>query len=163
VIDTKIKNSLDPFLILKLEITNSNEEIQNLMDNIENILSTDEVLKFSSVLSADVSSNLDYVIINKSFLPELESMMGKCGMKYKSSNMLNEIWNSDNLDFFLDYFKVKEHPEFEFDYPDEKYDLVLEILKVVVESKYDLDDVLDKISLSGFNSLNELNLYILNK
>jgi hypothetical protein len=151
MIKTQIENSKDPFMFFQLDLLNSIEEIETITDNVENILTLDEIMLIeNNVISADVSKTKDYIIINQSFIEQFKQLMIKCGFKMQITDLTNQIWNSNNIEEFVKLFENKN----------EKVD---EILKVVVESQFTINDVLDKISEKGIDSLNELNKYILEK
>jgi hypothetical protein len=151
MINTQIENSKDPFMFFQLELLNSLEEIETITDNVENILTLGEIISIeNNVISADVSKTKDYVIINQSFIEQFKQLMIKCGFKMQITDLTNQIWNSNDIGEFVKLFENKN----------EKVD---EILKVVVESQFTVNDVLDKISEKGIDSLNELNKYILEK
>jgi hypothetical protein len=151
MIKTQIENSKDPFMIFQLELLNSLEEIEQITDNVENILTLGEIMSIeNNVISADVSKTKDYIIINQSFIEQFEQLMIKCGFEMQMTDLTTQIWDSNDIEEFVKLFEGKN----------EKVD---EILKVVAESQFTVNDVLDKISEKGIDSLNELNKYILEK
>ncbi len=149
MIDKRIKNSIDPYLILKLETFNTKEEVDYIKEHIEKYLTDDELFQLNEFMAAEISSQLDYVIINRSYLPKLKHLIEKCGIKMKITDLLPEIWDLNDIETFVSNFDEWDKSK------------IKDILKAVVESKYDVNDVLDKVSNSGVSSLNELNLYIL--
>lgn len=150
MIDKRIKNSIDPYLILKLETFNTKEEVDYIKEHIENYLTDDELFQLNEFIAAEISSQLDYVIINRSYLPKLKHLIEKCEIKMKITDLLPEIWELADIETFVSNFDEWDKSK------------IKDILKAVVESKYDVNDVLDKVSDFGVGSLNELNLYILN-
>lgn len=150
MIDKRIKNSIDPYLILKLETFNTKEEVDYIKEHIENYLTDDELFQLNEFIAAEISNQLDYVIINRSYLPKLKHLIEKCEIKMKITDLLPEIWELADIETFVSNFDEWDKSK------------IKDILKAVVESKYDVNDVLDKVSDFGVGSLNELNLYILN-
>ncbi len=79
MIDIKIENNKNPFMVFQLNLLNSKEEIEYITDNVENILSLDEIVSIeTNVISADVSPTMDYIIINRSFINQFKQLMVKC-------------------------------------------------------------------------------------
>lgn len=168
MIKTQIENSKDPFMFFQLELLNSEEEIKDITDRVESILTLEEVMAIeSNVIAADISPTMDYIIIQKSFIETFKQFMNKCGFKMQITDLTNQIWNSNNVKEFISLFG-SEDPNLEltkqfFPGLQGNFEKVNEILKVVVESQFTLNDVLDKINEQGIDSLNELNKYILEK
>ena len=168
MIDIKIENSKNPFMVFQLELLNSLEEIEQITDNVENILTLDEIVSIeNNVIAADVSKIKDYIIINQSFIEQFKQLMSKCGLKFKMTNIINDVWNMNNIKEFISLFGDEDlNPELTqqfFPGLQGNFEKINEILKVVVESQFTLNDVLDKINEQGIDSLNELNKYILEK
>jgi len=168
MINIQIENINNPFMVFQLELLNSLEEIEQITDNIENILTLDEIRTIEdNVIAADLSKTKDYIIVNQSFIEQFKQLMSKCGLKFKMTNIINDVWNMNNIKEFINLFGDEDpNPELTqqfFPGIQTNFDKVNEILKVVVESQFTLNDVLDKINEQGIDSLNELNKYILEK
>ena len=78
-------------------------------------------------------------------------MMDQCNLNYVMVDAIDELWELEDLTPLLNVEDLYFDDEF------------LEGLKTIVEHKYDIDDVLDKISRSSYQSLNVLNKHVLNK
>jgi hypothetical protein len=168
MIDIQIENSKDPFMIFQVNVSNSMEEIENIFSNMESLL-TPEELSFlaNDLISADVSKNVDYIIIKQSCVKQFQKISKKCGLQIKMINMAKQIFDSKNVEEFVSLFGQKDtNPELTqqfFPGIESRFDEVNNIVKMVILSQFNIDDVLDKISEKGIDSLNELNQYILEK
>jgi hypothetical protein len=80
-----------------------------------------------------------------------KQMMDQCNLNYVMVDAIDELWELEDLTPLLNVEDLYFDDEF------------LEGLKTIVEHKYDIDDVLDKISRSSYQSLNVLNKHVLNK
>lgn len=168
MIDIQIENNNNPFMVFQLDLLNSLEEIEQINNNIENILSPDEItLIDTNIIAADLSKTKDYIIINQSFIEQFKQLMDKCGFKIQMTNIINDVWNMNNIKEFINLFGEEDpNPELTqevFPGLQTTFDKVNQILKVMIESQFALNDVLDKINEQGIDSLNELNKYILEK
>jgi hypothetical protein len=97
--------------------------------------------------------DMGYKVVGKSDKNEslYKQMMNQCNLNYVMVDAIDELWELEDLTPLLNI---------EDSYFDDEF---LEGLKTIVERKYDVDDVLDKISRSSYQSLNVLNKHILNK
>lgn len=168
MIDIQIENNNNPFMVFQLDLLNSLEEIEQINNNIENILTSDEIIFIdTNVIAADLSKTKDYIIINQSFIEQFKQLMDKCGFKIQMTNIINDVWNMNNIKEFISLFGEEDpNPELTqqfFPGLQTTFDKVNQILKVIIESQFTLDNVLDKINEQGIDSLNELNKYILEK
>lgn len=168
-LELQIEHGLNPFRVLKLRTLNSKEEMAQITESMDDILTAQEILTLSEkCISADYSSELDFIVINESYLTELTRLLSKCQIKFEYADIVNDLWNCKSVkEEFLRFFGEEDpNPELtqeSFPGLQTNYDIVKDILNVIVESKYTLDDVLSKINDKGVEYLNELNLYILEK
>jgi hypothetical protein len=167
MIDKQVKNSNDPFIVFKVTLLNSDEEIKDLTSKVEEVLTLDEVTTMSQVTSADIDIRTSYMIIRHSNISQFEYITNKCGFKIKMVEFINNVWEFNNEEFqsFVSLFESEDEdpcPELtEFAFGPNGN--VLDILEAISESKFTIDNVLDKISTKGIESLNDLNKYILEK
>jgi hypothetical protein len=165
MINKYIKNNNDPFIVFKITLLHSDEEIKDLTSKAEEILILDEILTMDQVISADVDIRTSYMVINQSNINQFKYITNKCGFKIKMVEFINDIWEFNNEEFqtFISLFGEEdpcpELTELAFGLNNN----ILDILKTISESKFTIDDVLDKINIKNVDSLNELNKHILEK
>jgi len=165
MIDTQIENNINPFIVFQVNSFNSEEEMTNVKNNISKFLTDEEIdILEKNTIAADFSLTVDYLIINKSFVDEFTRLINKCGIKFELVNIIEQIWNLNSVKEFVGLFG-EEDLSVQLTQQSFKctFEKVNEILKVIVESQFNVNDVLDKISEKGIDSLNELNKYILEK
>lgn len=164
MIDKQVKNSNDPFVVFHVNLLNSIEEIESLTNNLENVLDIEEVVFLNSkIKAAELSKNEDYMIINQLSIEQFCQIMIKGGFKIKMVEYVDQIWNFNNeeLNQFISLFDGEDPcPELTEEAFGEE-EKTIDVLKTIMASKFTTDDVLDKISNSGIDSLNDLNKFIL--
>jgi len=164
MIDKQVKNSNDPFVVFHVNLLNSIEEIESFTNNLENILTVEEAVFLNTkIKAAELSKNEDYMIINQSSIEQFCQIMIKGGFKMKMVECVDQIWNFNNEEFnqFISLFEEEDPcPELTEEAFGEE-EKTIDVLKTIVASKFTTDDVLDKISNSGIDSLNDLNKFIL--
>lgn len=165
-IDFLVKNSLNPFLIIKLDVEIKN--ISEFNDKLKNKL-LEQGVDFLNELERDsigydISDSISYLFVRKQLLPKIKNILTSIDHKFTIKDVTDEFWEMDDLTDFFNKFMgdddvefTKQHfPEFISD-----RDKVRNILRLSFEKKYNVDNVLDKINEKGLNSLNEFNEYIL--
>lgn len=164
--DRKIKNSLDPFVIIEISTPLSQEECDLIKDNLPNVLTEEEMSIFSEdilVAGIDDSQN-EYLILNKSMVERIKIAFQKANFNYTmTDDIFEKVWNftEDELNQFLDMFGavwIEDEITAEF-YKDmeSSRQKAFSTLVVMANGRYDTDDVLDKISKLGTDSLNSIN------
>ncbi len=157
MIDKLVDASLNPYKLYFLCLHHSIPEFNEIFNKTKHLVSREFLEKHkTNVLNIDLSYKESYIMIRQNFLYEYRDMLDTCGANYSLTEVIDEFWNKDDLTAILTY--ADPSPEmteavFEDDFLDE--------LKLIVYQKYDVDDVLDKISAKGINSLNVLNKYVL--
>lgn len=168
MIDIQIENNKDPFMVFQVNVLNQIEEAECILNNLESLL-TPEELSFlaDDLISADISKTVDYIIIKQSCVKKFEKISKKCGLQIEMINMAKQIFDLKNVEEFVSLFGQKDsNPELTqqaFPGLQSTFDKVNNIIKAIVLSQFGVNDVLDKISEKGIDSLNELNQYILEK
>ena len=159
ILNKMIETSLNPYLAFYIKLNHTKEEYDNLYDKANDIITEDFMNKFhNNTLSIDLSYDVSYILIKQNFIPEYIQMMDQCNLNYIMVDILDELWEAEDLTPILSF--EDPCPEVTMMYFEDKF---LDGLKTVIESKYNVDDVLDKINKSGYKSLNVLNKYILEK
>ena len=152
ILNKLIETSLNPYIVFYIKLNHTKEEYDKLYEEANNIITKDFLEKFhSNVLDIDLSYNTSYILIKQNFIYEYKQMMDQCNLNYVMVDAIDELWELEDLTPLLNVEDLYFDDEF------------LEGLKTIVEHKYDIDDVLDKISRSSYQSLNVLNKHVLNK
>lgn len=152
ILNKMIETSLNPYILFYIKLNHTKEEYDKLYEEANNIITKDFLEKFhSNVLDIDLSYNTSYILIKQNFIYEYKQMMDQCNLNYVMVDAIDELWELEDLTPLLNVEDLYFDDEF------------LEGLKTIVEHKYDIDDVLDKISRSSYQSLNVLNKHVLNK
>lgn len=153
MIDVQIENSKDPFMVLQINVLNQVEETEYILNNLESLLTIEE-LNFlaDDLIAADASKTVDYIIIKQSYIKQFQKISKKCGLQIEILNMAKTIFDSKNVEEFVSLFKNSDQSN-----------QIEDIIRVIILSQFGVNDVLDKISEQGIESLNELNQYILEK
>ena len=160
MINKLVETSLNPYMVFYVELNHTKEECDDLYKKAKDIITKDFLKKFSdNVLDIDLSHNASYVLIKQNFVNEFKNIMDIIGFDYTMVEAIDELWEMNDLTLLLDNNdpapEITAMMGFENDF--------LDGLKTIIERRYSLDDVLDKISKSGYQSLNMLNKYILDK
>jgi hypothetical protein len=152
ILNKMIETSLNPYVAFYIKLNHTKEEYDKLYEKANDIITKDFLEKFhNNVLDIDLSYDASYILIRQNFIYEYKQMMNQCNLNYVMVDAIDELWELEDLTPLL---------HIEDSYFDDEF---LEGLKTIVERKYDVDDVLDKISRSSYQSLNVLNKHILNK
>jgi uncharacterized protein YihD (DUF1040 family) len=158
-----VEVSLNPYLILKLELNHSEEEIKSMIEKMSSKFQSEYE---KNALEVETSYNTTFIFIKESFLHIFRKQLKELGFKYILNDATDEIFNMKDLSIFTNIDSEDPCPEFTKQYfPDmvSKKDKIMNILKFNFNQKYSIDDVIDKIGKDGVESLNELNKGILNE
>jgi len=158
-----IEVSLNPYFILKLELQHTEEEcniIKQSLENGENLKFINELEKNS--INIEEKYNLDYLFIKQDFIPKLNNFLIKLNIKFTLKDASDEIFNMKDISRFNIEDPCPELTKLAFGDELISKGNPMEIIKLVINNKYELDNVLDKISKDGIESLNELHKNILN-
>lgn len=158
-LDILVANSLTPYIVVEIVLNHNKKEIEDLENKAENIIS-DEYRKLMNeeFIIVDINTTNKFIFLKKKHLSTFIENLKLVGYNFEIYNALHRIWNMKNLSLFTDFDPIPELTEEAFNDFNP-----MDILKVMVENKYSLDDVLSKINDFGVNSLNELNKFVLDK
>jgi hypothetical protein len=159
IIEKLVETNLNPYIAFYVKLNHTQEEYDKLYEEANNIITKAFLEEFDkNVLSIDMSYNISYNLIKQNFIYEFKQMMDQCNLNYTMIETIDELWELEDLNPLL---SIEDPcPEVTAMCFDDEF---LDGLKTIVERKYDVDDVLDKISRSGYQSLNILNKHILDK
>ncbi|MEK6881915.1 MAG: hypothetical protein AABY22_20015, partial [Nanoarchaeota archaeon] len=133
---------------------------------LDNSILTEEFMdKYdNNILEIKISDNVSFYLTRNNFLNEFIAKLKEIKYNLKITNALDEIWNMSDLSEVITT-KEDPHPDIKDmiveQFGEVKSDRIRGILQIMVTQKYSTDDVIDRISNTGFESLNELNKYIL--
>lgn len=165
-IDKLVEATLNPYVVIKMQIFNTKEEMEAMeklaLDN--GIITEKFINKYeNNTIKIEINDNLSYVFIKYNFHSEFINMMKKVGYKFQFTNALNEIWTMGNINDLI----TKNDPDLDIRdmvvacFGEIESDKIRSILQIMVTQKYSVDDVIDLIGMG--QPLNELNQYILDK
>lgn len=162
-----VKMNLNPFTIVRMVSLNTEEELNKIEHNTSE-LDIDSKLVDNHV-EIEISPVEMILFISKNDLVTMNKELTNAGVKFKVTNIVNEIFEMDNLNELL--LKLENDDDLNeldkelindcfpgFKTPREK---AISIIKSVFANNFTNDDVLDRISSKGFESLNEFHKNIL--
>jgi len=153
-----IQNNLNPYTAVRVTFLSSEEELETLQNKFQSIELKEDVIELEISLTECI------LLIRRKDLITLVQELKPFMNKLKIHNAVNELFELDNLTNLLDNLETNNDPEFNneffpgFVFPREK---AKEIINLIFETYFNTNDVLDLISIKGFNSLNEFHKNIL--
>ena len=160
-LDKLVANSLNPYTIVRITSSNTEEELDKIADNM---VGFEDGLMGNDAIEIEISPVEAIVFINKNDLATTIKRLKEIGIKFEITNIVNEIFEMDNLDNLLSYFEIDEDPEFTAEFfPGlvSQQQKVINIINSIFENNFTMDDVLDRISTKGLDSLNEFHKNLL--
>lgn len=162
-----IKANLNPYTIIRVVALNTEEELDEIRRNTSEIDVENKLV--DDFVEIEISDFEAILFISKNDLITMNKELTNVGVKYKVINIINELFEMDNIDDLL--LKLDNDDDLDelekdmvkdffpnFKTPREK---AKNIIKSVFENNYTTDDVLDRINSKGFESLNEFHKNIL--
>lgn len=170
-LDRLVKININPFTAMHFKTDHTSEELEAIFaeavmngdgDEIERIL--------ENTVEIEISLFESIMLMTRNDLTAFLSLLNKCGVRYEMRNFTKDLFEMDNLNELLDNFKDDKD-----NLSDEERELVKEcfpnhktqkekassIIKSLFLNNFTTDDVLDRISEKGFESLNEFHKNIL--
>jgi len=170
-LDRLVKININPFTAMHFKTDHTSEELEAIFaeaamngdgDEIERIL--------ENTVEIEISLFESIMLMTRNDLTEFLSLLNKCGVRYEMRNFTKDLFEMDNLNELLNNFKEDKD-----NLSDEERELVKEcfpnhktqkekatsIIKSLFLNNFTTDDVLDRISEKGFESLNEFHKNIL--
>lgn len=160
-----VENSLNPYTIVRMISLNTKEELAEIERNVPEF----DISTVSDMVEIEISPVEMILFITKNDLSTMSKRLSNVGVKFITTNIVDEIFEMDNLDELLS--KLNE----EHNLSDEEKELVdecfpgyipkkqkaINIINTVFESNFGVDDVLDRINVKGSGSLNEFHKNLL--
>lgn len=166
-IDKLVKDTLNPPVIIKLILDHTIEELEELEKIYTGLITEEEGQEYiDNCIDIDIDKCTNYIITNERYIPKLEHLLDRGGVRFLISNASRELFEMDNIEELLLVLKEDDDPKFtaEFfpDYISPREEAIIEIKKIF-ERQFSIDDVLDLISKKGIDSLNRFHREILFK
>jgi hypothetical protein len=162
-----IKANLNPYTIVRVVALNTEEELDEIRRNTSELDIDNKLV--DNFVEIEVSDTEAILFISKNDLVTVNKELTDVGVKFKITNIINEFFEMDNLNELL--LKLENDDDLdeltkelvkdcfpEFKTPREK---ATSIIKSIFLNNFTTDDVLDRISEKGFESLNEFHKNIL--
>lgn len=150
-----IKNITDPYTLIAIKLLISDERAANLAQEFADI----DTLELNAVQSVDcnevyeilsqgiffpIDATNQILFARKTHTEKFLSILSELSIPYKVEDGFSILWNMTDVQQFVKH---------------EAYSKLLEI----IESHYNIDDVLDVISQHGISSLSDIHKHILQK
>lgn len=159
-LDELVANSLNPYTIVRMVSLTTEEELKEIerdTPEFDNDMTGD-------VVEIEISPVESIFFINRKDLITSTTRLKEVGIKFKVTNIVNEIFEMDSLDELLSSLEIDENPELTAEFFPGllcQRQKAINIINSVFESNFGVDDVLDKISTKGSGSLNEFHKNLL--
>jgi hypothetical protein len=159
-LDELVANSLNPYTIVRMVSSNTEEEL----DKIENDMPEFENDMTGDVIEIEISPVESIIFINRNDLITSTTRLKDAGIKFKVTNIVNEVFEMDSLDELLSSLEIDENPELTAEFFPGLLchrQKAINIINSVFENNFSVDDVLDRINTKGSGSLNEFHKNLL--
>lgn len=159
-LDELVANSLNPYTIVRMISLTTEEELKEIerdTPEFDNDMTGD-------VVEIEISPVESIFFINRKDLITSTTRLKEVGIKFKVTNIVNEIFEMDSLDELLSSLEIDENPELTAEFFPGllcQRQKAINIINSVFESNFGVDDILDKISTKGSGSLNEFHKNLL--
>jgi len=147
-----IETTLNPYLVFRVESLNTQEEHDKLIENAGEEINIEDALAYDANTSIVEFKDFDYIFVKSNFYPKFIELLKKSGLKFKMTNCIQELWEMNDLSIFDNGDPAPELTKLAFP------DLVnnMDILEQMFKQQFSQDDVLDKITRTGIESLNSI-------
>jgi hypothetical protein len=165
MINDLVKESLNPYVVIRLVVNHTKEEMDVLEQKLVDIVGAEELEEiYKPAIIVETSDTEGYIFAPKTVIPKFANLLDICEANYVLEDATDNIWEMNDISFITEYGEVDPAPELtEQFFPGSisENEKINNYLKTIFSSKYSVDDVLDKISRKGIESLNTINKYIL--
>ena len=169
-LDRLVKININPFTAMHFKTDHTSEELEAIFAEAAMNGDGDEIEKIlENTVEIEISLFESIMFITKNDLTAFLSLLNKCGVRYEMRNFTKDLFKMDNLNELL--LKLENDDDLNeldkelindcfpnFKTPREK---ATSIIKSIFLNNFTTDDVLDRISEKGFESLNEFHKNIL--
>ena len=165
MINDLVKESLNPYVVIRLVVNHTKEEMDVLEQKLVDIVGVEELEEiYKPAIIVETSDTEGYILAPKSVIPKFANLLDICEANYILEDATDNIWEMNDISFITEYGEIDPSPELTaqfFPGSVSENEKINNYLKTIFNSKYSVDDVLDKISRKGIESLNTINKYIL--
>jgi hypothetical protein len=169
-LDRLVKININPFTAMHFKTDHTSEELEAIFTEAAMNGDVDEIEKtLENTIEIEISLFESIMLMTKNDLTAFLSLLNKCGIRYEMRNFTKNLFEMDNLNELL--LKLENDDDLSeldkelindcfpgFKTPREK---ATSIIKSIFVNNFTTDDVLDRISEKGFESLNEFHKNIL--
>jgi len=169
-LDRLVKININPFTAMHFKTDHTSEELEAIFTEAAMNGDVDEIEKtLENTIEIEISLFESIMLMTKNDLTAFLSLLNKCGIRYEMRNFTKNLFEMDNLNELL--LKLENDDDLSeldkelindcfpgFKTPREK---ATSIIKSIFANNFTTDDVLDRISEKGFESLNEFHKNIL--
>jgi hypothetical protein len=169
-LDRLVKININPFTAMYFKTDHTSEELEAIFTEAAMNGDVDEIEKtLENTIEIEISLFESIMLMTKNDLTAFLSLLNKCGIRYEMRNFTKNLFEMDNLNELL--LKLENDDDLSeldkelindcfpgFKTPREK---ATSIIKSIFANNFTTDDVLDRISEKGFESLNEFHKNIL--
>jgi hypothetical protein len=171
-LDRLVKININPFTAMHFKTDHASEELEAIFTEAAMNGGIDEMDKIlENTVEIEISLFESIMFMTKNDLTAFLSLLNKCGVRYEMRNFTKDLFKMDNLNELLNNFKDDDYDdlsELEQElvkdcFPNFKTqkEKATSIIKSIFANNFTTDDVLDRISEKGFESLNEFHKNIL--
>jgi hypothetical protein len=169
-LDRLVKININPFTAMHFKTDHTSEELEAIFTEAAMNGDVDEIEKtLENTIEIEISLFESIMLMTKNDLTAFLSLLNKCGIRYEMRNFTKDLFKMDNLNELL--LKLENDDDLnELDkelikdcFPNHKTprEKATSIIKSIFINNFTTDDVLDRISEKGFESLNEFHKNIL--
>jgi hypothetical protein len=169
-LDRLVKINTNPFTAIYLKTDHTPEELGAIFTEVAINGGVDGINKIlENAVEIEISLFESIMFMTKNDLTAFLSLLNKCGIRYEMRNFTKDLFEMDNLNELL--LKLENDDDLSeldkelindcfpgFKTPREK---ATNIINSIFVNNFTTDDVLDRISKKGFESLNEFHKNIL--
>jgi hypothetical protein len=169
-LDRLVKININPFTAMHFKTDHTSEELEAIFTEAAMNGGIDEMDKIlENTVEIEISLFESIMFMTKNDLTAFLSLLNKCDVRYEMRNFTKDLFKMDNLNELL--LKLENDDDLnELDkelikdcFPNHKTprEKATSIIKSIFINNFTTDDVLDRISEKGFESLNEFHKNIL--
>jgi hypothetical protein len=169
-LDRLVKININPFTAMHFKTDHTSEELEAIFTEAAMNGGIDEMDKIlENTVEIEISLFESIMFMTKNDLTAFLSLLNKCDVRYEMRNFTKDLFKMDNLNELL--LKLENDDDLnELDkelikdcFPNHKTprEKATSIIKSIFVNNFTTDDVLDRISEKGFESLNEFHKNIL--
>jgi len=104
MINDLVKESLNPFTVVRLVINHTKEEMEQLEQKLADLIDIEELEEIhNSVITVEISENEGYMFTPKSIVPRFAKLLDICEANYTLEDATDKIWEMNDISFLTGY------------------------------------------------------------